>query len=78
MTTERLNNLHSAKPFQPFTMYLADGRGIEVTHPEALAHRPGGRTVVVLDADDRAHHVDLLLVTDLVVGERKRRPRKAS
>jgi hypothetical protein len=67
MTTERLKELHQAQPFRPFIIHLADGRQVKVTHPEAMARRDSSRTFVVLDPADRAHHIDLLLVTDLVV-----------
>ncbi len=76
MTTERLKDLHEARPFRPFVICLADGSRVRVTHPEALARRENARTFVVLDANDRAHHIDLLLVTDLIVGQSPRPGRR--
>jgi len=67
MTTERIKELHETRPFRPFVMHLADGRRIRVTHPEAMARRENGRTIYILDSRDYGHHVDLLLVTELVV-----------
>ena len=76
MTTERLKELHEARPFRPFIICLADGRRVRVTHPEALARREGGRTIVVLDPRDRAHHIDLLLVAQLLVDQSSRTRRR--
>jgi len=46
-------------------MHLADGRRLEVTHPECLAISPPGRTVGVALPDGTIEIVDLLLVTSL-------------
>ena len=37
MTVDQLRRMHQARPFQPFEIYLADGRSIAVDHPELLA-----------------------------------------
>ncbi len=73
MTIERLTALHEARPFKPFTIHLADGRAIRVPHPEFLARTRSGRTVVVVEPNDAAHHIDLLLVTELQTGNGSRR-----
>jgi hypothetical protein len=67
MTVEQLKKAYSAQPFKPFDVRLADGRSIEVPHPEFLAMSPTGRTVIIVRPDGDYHVVDLLLVTDLVV-----------
>jgi hypothetical protein len=48
-------------------LHLADGRAIEVRHPEFMAAAPNGRTVVVLQPDDSMNIIDLLLVTDIEI-----------
>ena len=68
MTVEQLRKIHQARPFQPFTLKLADGNQIEVRHPEFLAHSPSGRTVIVTTPDESFEVVDLLLVTSIEVG----------
>jgi len=65
MTIEQLRQLHSARPFQPFDIYLADGRTLLVEHPELLAQSPSGRTIWVAHPDDTIATVDLLLVVSL-------------
>lgn len=62
MTSEKLHEVHSARPFRPFRMNLADGRRLDVRHPEMLAYRLGSRSVYFVHDDDRGEHVDLLLV----------------
>jgi hypothetical protein len=65
MTIEQLRTLHTARPFQPFVIHLADGRGIAVDHPEMLSQSQSGRTIAVARPDDAIEIIDLLLVTSL-------------
>jgi hypothetical protein len=41
MTIEQLRQMHQARPFRPFRVHMADGRHLDVAHPEFLAHTPG-------------------------------------
>jgi hypothetical protein len=80
MTIDQVRKLHSATPFKPFDVHLADGRALAVDHPELLAIIPPGRTIVVGLADGTAEIVDLLLVTSLTLranGDPPRRRRRA-
>jgi hypothetical protein len=65
MTIEQLRKMHQARPFQPFDIFLADGRSLPVEHPEFLAVTPPGRTIGVGLNDGTIEVVDLLLVTSL-------------
>ena len=67
MTLDQLRSAREAAPFRPFTVHLADGRALRVPHPDFLSVSPGGRTVIVYQADERFSIVDLLLVTELAV-----------
>jgi hypothetical protein len=73
MTSEQLTKIHTARPFQPFRIHLADGRNFEVEHPEFLAYR-GGRIAILL-SPELGEFVDLLLVTsiEMIGGTTKRR-----
>jgi hypothetical protein len=78
MTIDKIRQLYEGRPFQPFTIHLADGRQIVVEHPEFMARAPSGRTVVVYQPNDSFNIIDLLLVTDLEVqpstnGKRRRK-----
>jgi hypothetical protein len=65
MTNEQLRKMHSAQPFRPFDIHLADGRSLPVDHPEFLSQSPTGRTIAVGLPDGTHEVVDLLLVTSL-------------
>ena len=78
MTTDELKKAHQARPFEPFAVHLADGRKIEVPHPEFLAMRPGARTFSVALPDGTHAVVDLMLVTSITIGNgAKRRGRRS-
>jgi len=80
MTIEQLRKMHEARPFQPFRIHMADGRHLDVVHPEFLAHTPSGRTVMVATPDEGFEIIDLLLVTSLepISDGVKRRRRKGN
>jgi hypothetical protein len=64
MTTDQLKDFISTRPFRPFTIHMADGRQIDVNHPETIAYG-GGRIAIVVTPDDRFVVIDLLLVPSL-------------
>ena len=66
MTIEQMRRLYSARPFEPFTIHLADGRALPVLSPELMSFSASGRTIVVYHKD-AFDIVDLLLVTSLEV-----------
>ncbi len=76
MTLEQIRQVHEARPFQPFTLRLADGSKVRVRHPEFLARSPTGRTVVVFGSDESFEIVDLPLAAAIEVGNGKARSRK--
>jgi hypothetical protein len=65
MTIEQLRKMHSARPFQPFEIHLADSRTLTVEHPEMLSQSQTGRTIAVASPDDTIEIIDLLLVVSL-------------
>ena len=67
MTIERLQLVHQTRPFKPFTLHMADGKSIRVTHPETLAYTPSGRMIFLVKPDDSVHHIDLLMVVRIEV-----------
>ena len=69
MTINSFLGVLRAVPFQPFTIRLADGRSVEVPHPDFVTVTGGGRTAVVSSLVDKHYSIiDLLLVTQLEVG----------
>ncbi len=78
MTVEQLRKAQQARPFQPFTVCLADGPQIRVPHPETLFVPPTAqRTFVVAESRDVYSVMDLLLVTSLDFGNSKAGRRRA-
>jgi hypothetical protein len=71
MTIEQIKKLYSAQPFQPFVLHLASGREVPVIHRDFIMAAPSGRTLVVALPDDTFDIIDLLLVSDVVVGTSK-------
>lgn len=60
------------QPFEPFTMSLADGRSLDVPHPEMVA--VGKRRIIVVKADDSWSVVEPLRIISLDYNG-KHRPR---
>jgi hypothetical protein len=70
MTSDKLKEVLKAVPFNPFRLHLADGRPIDVSHPELMAVSPSGRIAYVFkenDTHDSGHHIDVLMITDIEV-----------
>jgi hypothetical protein len=71
-----LNSIRSAlreKPFTPFDLCLADGRRVQIKHPEFVALN--NRVVVVLDEESYSTTIEPLLIVSL---EPQRASRKGS
>lgn len=61
-----LNSIRDAlrrQPFQPFAMCLADGRRVEVRHPECVAMNK--RVVLMIDDDSFTTTFEPLLIVSL-------------
>jgi hypothetical protein len=67
MMAEQLKNVHSARPFRPFTIHMGDGRSFRVDHPEFLSRSQSGRTIIVHQPDESFSVLGMLLVTELEV-----------
>jgi hypothetical protein len=65
MTSQTLRTVHDARPFVPFRLNLADGRKLDVRHPEVLAYIPGGRTAIFVHEDERTERIDPPLVVSV-------------
>jgi hypothetical protein len=57
--------MQHAQPFRLYRIHMADGRSLDVRHPDFVARSPSGRTIVVYGPDDTCEIVDLLLVASL-------------
>jgi hypothetical protein len=67
MTVEQLQAMQHAQPFRPYRIHMADGRSLDVHHPDFVARAPTGRGVIIYKPDDTFEVLDLLLVASLEV-----------
>ena len=68
MTTGQFRATLHHQPFRPFTIRMADGRAFDVAHPDFVALSHSGRTVVVFQPDESYSVLDLLLMSELQIG----------
>jgi hypothetical protein len=81
MIPEQIKKLYEATPFRPFRVHMANGKWVDVPHPEFMHLSPSGRRLIVDDTEeDCSEIIDVLLVTSLetlpVNGRRGRRKRR--
>jgi len=62
MSIDAIKRARDSTPFKPFTIRTADGTGFEVPNHDSLLVAEGGRTLIVVTADQKFH----ILATDLV------------
>ena len=75
MKIQELKQAKYDRPFQPFRIRMADGREIEIKHPDAVSwDRETNPRMVFCLAGGEHHWVDLALVTSLVLPERAEPP----
>ncbi|MEM9703669.1 MAG: hypothetical protein AAF907_14620 [Planctomycetota bacterium] len=67
MKFERLREVQKASPFHPYALHMADGRRLQVRHPEFVILNPDGRTVVLVNEETGETHIlDGLYIADVV------------
>jgi hypothetical protein len=67
----RIRELYWAKPFRPFTLHLADGESVTVSHPELMALSANTKEAYVMDPDGAGHWVNLPQITKITVKSKK-------
>lgn len=66
MTGDRIRSFYNTTPFAPFRVHMANGRSVDVPHPEFMHLSHTGRWLTVDSADDDSFEiVDVLLVTSV-------------
>ena len=66
MTSDQLRMMVRSRPFEPFRMFLAEGRELHVSHPEMVAITGNGHTAIVTLPEGEDYEViDILLVTGI-------------
>ena len=67
MRVEELVQMQRTQSFRPYRIHMADGRHLDVKHPDFVARSPTGRTAIVYKADETFEVIDLLFVSRLEV-----------
>ena len=80
MVIKSIREFNSAVPFVPYEIHMASGERYDVPHPDLISVSPRGSYMVVIDAEERPHHLNALLIerASLLNGQKRRRPRRPS
>ena len=65
MTREALHSAIHAEPFIPFRLHMANGRTVDVPHPEWIMHHKTARTAVWMSPQEEYRIIDIGLVLEL-------------
>lgn len=80
MTPKEIRKLYGSTPFQPFRVHMANGKSVDVPHPDFMHLSPTGRRLIVDQMDDSFEIIDVLLIASLETlpknGSRTRRKRR--
>ena len=80
MVIESIRAFNHATPFQAYSIRMTSGETHRVPHPDFVSISPRGSFVVVIDANERPHHLSTLLMEEAVLltdHRRRRRSRKS-
>jgi hypothetical protein len=78
MTIQEIKRVHSAQPFDPFKVHVADGRVFTVSQSEFMAQSQNGRMIYIATARGSLVALDLQLVTGVETGIKHRNGRTKS
>jgi hypothetical protein len=80
VTKEQIRSLYNAVPFEAFRVHMANGRSVDVPHPDFMHLSPTGRRLIVDKPNDSFEVIDILLVTSVETfpknGAKSRRRRR--
>ncbi|HXE53696.1 MAG TPA: hypothetical protein VN541_11800 [Tepidisphaeraceae bacterium] len=65
MNTAQLTPFFMREPFQAFVLYLADGRSIEIRHPDFASFERAGVTIWVFHKDGELELIDPNLIVSI-------------
>lgn len=75
MSPQRIKQILTTEPFEPFTVYTGDGSTVDVLSREFAYLKPGGRTLEVSvplvkgateEGQFEEHRIDVFLITKVV------------
>lgn len=62
MVIEAIRELNRTVPFTPYEIQMASGKSYVVPHPGFILVSPRGHYVIVIDRQERPHHLSALLI----------------
>jgi hypothetical protein len=62
MVIDSIREFNRTVPFTPYEIHAASGERYTVPHPDFISISPKGSFVVVIDAQERPHHLSSLLI----------------
>jgi len=78
MVIKSIRELNHALPFVPYEVHMASGETYEVPHPDFVSISPRDSYMIIIDAEERPHHLNALLIdrASPLNGHQPRRKRK--
>jgi hypothetical protein len=73
MVIASIREFNRAVPFVPYEIHTASGEHFKVPHPDFISVSPKGSFVVVIDNQERPHHLNSLLIERASLLPRERR-----
>ena len=65
MSPDAVKKFMHAAPWRPFVLCLADGRAIQVPHPDFISITRNGRSVIVATVDEDYEVIDVFLILSI-------------
>jgi len=80
MVIKSIREFNRTVPFVPYEIHMASGERYSVPHPDFISISPAGSYVVIIDAHERPHHLNALVIerASLVGRRRRHKARKGS
>ncbi len=74
MVIESIREFNRAVPFVPYELHLASGEHYLVPHPDFISVSRRGAYVVLVDENDRPHHLNALLIERASLVNKEQQP----
>ena len=78
MTRDQIAQAIEAKPFEPFTIHMTNGKVFLIKHRDFISLSPTSPIVVVFGESGSAHILDTLLISELEVHPQSKQSENAA
>jgi hypothetical protein len=75
MVIKSIREFNRAVPFMPYEIHTASGESYEVPHPDFVSISPRGSYVIIIDQEERPHHLNSLLIDRASPLDNPKRPK---